>query len=226
MTPTAQKNVFGGICFATLAALIWSGNFVLARGLYKQIPPIALGFYRWATASVLILPISIKYLRKDFPLLIQSWKIVLIASVTGISMFNTFIYIGSHYTSAINLALIGNTVSPIISVLLAAIFLKEKIDSLKATGIILCICGILFLLMKGDLKNLLSLQFSTGDGWMVLAAFLFSIYTLWPERNLQLFLCRGFFPQLLSPEQLYYSPSTCGKPTGNHLPGIINYFIH
>lgn len=183
MTSTAQKNVLAGICFAVLAALIWSGNFVIARGLYKEIPPIALGFYRWATASVLILPISIKYLLKDFSLLLKSWKIVLIASVTGISMFNTFIYIGSHYTSAINLALIGNTVSPIVSVLLAAIFLNEKISGLKATGIILCVCGILFLLMKGDFKNLLSMQFSAGDGWMVLAALSFSVYTIMARKK-------------------------------------------
>ncbi|MEJ0106339.1 MAG: DMT family transporter [Bacteroidota bacterium] len=184
MTATSQqKNILSGIGLAILAALIWSGNFVIARGIYKQIPPISLAFYRWITASILILPISFKYLKKDFLLLLKSWKLVLIASVTGISMFNTFIYIGSHYTSAINLALIGNTVSPIVSVILAAIFLKEKINRLKAIGMVLCICGILFLLMRGDIKNLLTMQFSAGDGWMVLAALSFSIYTIMARKK-------------------------------------------
>jgi drug/metabolite transporter (DMT)-like permease len=183
MTSSAQKKVLSGIGLAILAALIWSGNFVIARGVYKQIPPVALGFYRWLTASILILPISFKYLKNDFPLLLKSWKLVLIAAVTGISMFNTFIYIGSHYTSAINLALIGNTVSPIVSVILAAIFLKEKISGLKTAGIILCVFGILFLLMKGDFRNLLNMQFSVGDGWMVLAALSFSVYTIMARKK-------------------------------------------
>jgi drug/metabolite transporter (DMT)-like permease len=183
MTPAAQKNVLSGIGLAILATLIWSGNFVIARGIYKQIPPVALGFYRWLTASILILPVSFSYLKSDFRLLLKSWKLVLIASVTGISMFNTFIYIGSHYTSAINLALIGNTVSPIVSVILAAIFLKEKISGLKTAGIIFCVSGILFLLTKGDFRNLVNMHFSIGDGWMVLAAISFSVYTIMARKK-------------------------------------------
>ncbi len=112
-------------------------------------------------------------------------------------MFNTFIYIGSHYTSAINLALIGNTVSPIVSVILAAIFLKEKINRLKAIGMVLCICGILFLLMRGDIKNLLTMQFSAGDGWMVLAALSFSIYTIMARKKPEPFHFSVFYRQLL-----------------------------
>ncbi|MGC4034653.1 MAG: DMT family transporter [Chitinophagaceae bacterium] len=177
-SPATKKNVFAGIILAIVATLVWSGNFVVARGIHNQIPPIALGFFRWATASLLILPVGFRYLKNDFRLLLKSWKLVLIAAFTGITLFNTFIYIGAHYTSAINLALIGNTVSPVVSVLLAAIFLKEKIGWLKALGIFLCLCGVFFLLMRGNIRNLLSMQFSIGDGWMVLAALSFSIYTV------------------------------------------------
>jgi drug/metabolite transporter (DMT)-like permease len=100
------------------------------------------------------------------------------AAITGVSLFNTFIYIGAHSTSAINLALIGNTVSPIASVLLAFVFLNEKISWLKIGGMILCCCGIVYLLTRGDARNLLSLKFSTGDGWMVLAALSFAVYNI------------------------------------------------
>ncbi|MCW3116399.1 MAG: family transporter, partial [Chitinophagaceae bacterium] len=103
---------------------------------------------------------------------------ILFAAITGISLFNTFIYIGAHYTSAINLALIGNTISPIASVILAYFFLKERISWLKITGMIFCFCGILFLLAKGSVSNLLTLRFSSGDGWMVLAALSFAAYNI------------------------------------------------
>ena len=188
----AQKNILSGIILAILAVVIWSGNFVIARGIHNEIPPISLAFYRWTTASLLILPISFNYLKKDFSLLLKSWKLVLIAALTGITMFNTFIYLGSHYTSAINLALIGNTVSPVVSVVLAAIFLKEKLSRAKTVGMMLCVCGILYLLIRGDIRNLFSLRFSAGDGWMVLAALAFSVYSILARKKNEAISFLGF----------------------------------
>ena len=51
--------------------------------------------------------------------------------------------------------------------------LKERIGWMKLSGMFVCIAGILFLLSKGDFKNLLTLKFSLGDVWMLMAAFLF-----------------------------------------------------
>jgi drug/metabolite transporter (DMT)-like permease len=86
------------------------------------------------------------------------------------------VYVGAHYTTAINLALIGTTSSPVFAIILARIFLKEKIGWLKMIGLALCISGVVFLLAKGHLQNLLTFRFTTGDGWILLAAFFFAIY--------------------------------------------------
>ena len=51
---TAKKNTYTGIAFAVITAIIWSGNFIIARGVYKLIPPVSLAFYRWSLASVII----------------------------------------------------------------------------------------------------------------------------------------------------------------------------
>ncbi|MBK5271414.1 MAG: DMT family transporter [Bacteroidia bacterium] len=171
-----QRQIFIGIGLAVLATLIWSGNFIVARGMYKQIPPVSLAFYRWLCASIIILPFAIKKFRTEWPAIKKSWHYFFWISLTGVSLFNTFVYIGGHYTSAINLALIGTTSSPIISVVLARIFLKEKIGWFKIIGMILCVCGILFLLSKGNIKNLLTFHFTKGDIWVLLAAFFFSVY--------------------------------------------------
>ncbi|MER3498423.1 MAG: EamA/RhaT family transporter, partial [Chitinophagaceae bacterium] len=63
-------------------------------------------------------------------------------------------------------------------VILAKIFLKERIGWLKAGGMLLCIAGVLFLLSKGRMENLLQLHFSTGDLWMLMAAFFFAVYNV------------------------------------------------
>jgi drug/metabolite transporter (DMT)-like permease len=171
-----QKNIYIGIGFAMLAALIWSGNFIIARALNNKIPPFSLNFYRWLIASLIILPFAVKQSASQWKLVKRSWSYFFWASLSGIVLFNSLIYIGAHFTSAINLALIGTTSSPIMAVIFARIFLKEKIRWMKLIGMILCSIGVLFLLLKGNFKNLLSLHFSTGDLWSLAAACSFAVY--------------------------------------------------
>ncbi len=161
---------------AVLATIIWSGNFIVARGVIRQIPPISLSFYRWGLATLILSPFVYKSFRQEWPVVRQHIAFFFWISLFGISLFNTFVYIGGHYTSAINLALIGTTSSPIMSNILARIFLKERIGWLKIAGMAVCITGVLFLLCKGDFGNLFTLHFSQGDGWVLLAAFAFSVY--------------------------------------------------
>jgi drug/metabolite transporter (DMT)-like permease len=171
-----SKNIYIGIGLAMLATLIWSGNFIIARALNNKIPPFSLNFYRWLIASLIILPFAVKQFSNQWNLVKLSWPYFLWASLSGIVLFNSLIYIGAHFTSAINLALIGTTSSPIMSVVFARIFLKEKIGWMKLAGMVLCSIGVLFLLLKGNFQNLLSLHFSTGDLWSLAAACSFAVY--------------------------------------------------
>ena len=171
-----KQQITFGIALAVLATLIWSGNFIIARGVIKSIPPVTLAFYRWLSATVIILPFAWKYFIAELKIVKQGSWFLFLAAVTGVSMFNTFVYIAGHYSTAINMAILGTCSSPIMSVILARIFLKEKITSLRIFGMIVCIVGILLLLSKGHLENLLSFRFTKGDWWVLAAAFTFAIY--------------------------------------------------
>lgn len=179
----SKRNTIVGVALAVLATLIWSGNFIAARGVYKVIPPVSLAFYRWLIATLIIFPFAYKQFKKEEKTVLQNRKYFFWAALTGVSLFNTFVYIGAHYTTAINLALIGTTTSPIIAIILARIFLKEKLSALKITGMVFCIIGIVFLLCRGNFTNLLTLRFSTGDGWVLLAAFSFAVYNTLAKRK-------------------------------------------
>lgn len=176
MNQPSAKNIYTGIWLAILATFIWSGNFIVAKAVNKQIPPVSLNFYRWLFAAIIIFPFAIKQFKSEWKAINQSWHYLFWVSLTGIALFNTFVYIGAHHTSAINLALIGTTSSPIMSVIFARIFLKEKIGWVKLTGMMLCLTGVLFLMSKGDFHHLLSLHFGEGDLWVLLAAFCFAVY--------------------------------------------------
>lgn len=158
--------------------IIWGGNFVIARGVNKQISPISLAFYRWLLATLLLLPIALRNLLAQANLIRKQLPNLLFAALFGISLFNTLVYVAGHYTTAINLALIGTTSSPIMSTVLAYFFLKEKPSSLRIAGMICCFIGILWLLARGNWHNLAQFHFSKGDLWVLGGAFCFAVYNI------------------------------------------------
>ncbi len=172
-----NKNIRDGMGLAVLAALVWSGNFLVVKGLHHQIAPVSLAFCRWAVASLLLLPFAWRSLRRDLPVIGRSVPYFLFTAFVGITLFNTFIYIGSQNTTAINAALVSTTSSPIIAILLAAIFLGEKLSWQKLAGLLFCILGVLTLLSRGSMQVLLHLHFSSGDLWVLAAGFVFAVYT-------------------------------------------------
>ncbi len=176
MLTTSRRNIYVGIGLALLAVIIWSGNFVVARGVIKRIPPVSLAFYRWLIASLFMFPLAYSSIKKEWEIARRSLHYLFWVALTGIALFNTFIYIAAHHTSAINLALIGTTTAPVMAIVLARIFLKEKIGWKKMSGLILCSGGVLFLLSRGDFQNLVSFRFTIGDGWILLGALCFAIY--------------------------------------------------
>jgi drug/metabolite transporter (DMT)-like permease len=176
--PATKNNTYIGVLLAILAVIIWSGNFIVSRGVSKEIGPVSLAFYRWLTATIIIAPFAWKKFTAERVLVSVNWKYLAWVSLTGIALFNTCVYVAGHYTTAINLALIGTTSSPIFATILAVIFLKEKLGMFRIAGIVICMTGILLLISKGSWKTLVNFHFSTGDLWVLAGAFAFAVYNV------------------------------------------------
>ena len=171
-----QKNIYAGIGLALITVIIWSGNYVVARGISQQLPAVSLAFYRWSLASVCIAPFAFKKCLQQKQIITANKAYIFWTAFTGVTIFNTLIYLAGHYTSAINLALIGTTSAPVLAILLAAVFLKEPIGRNRITGMVICIIGILFLLSQGSLQRLARFHFGKGDVLALISAFSFAIY--------------------------------------------------
>ncbi len=177
MQHTNKKNLIA-LLMAMAAVILWSANFIIARGVVGKIPPVSLAFFRWAVAALILLPFAIQQTKHEWRHIKRSAGYFFWISLSGITLFNTFVYFGGHHTTATNLAIIGTTSSPVMSIILARIFLKEKIDGYKLAGVLLCVAGILFLLSGGNWQNLVGFQFTKGDQWVLLGAFCFSVYNI------------------------------------------------
>ena len=174
----SQKDTLIGIALALVATILWAGNFIISRSVHTLIGPISLAFYRWLLATILLLPIGWRAYKDNWVVIKANYAYFFWVSLTGISLFNTFVYFAGHYTTAINMALIGTTSSPIFASLLALIFLKERMGINRIIGMIICITGILLLLSKGSWEKLWLFHFSTGDLWVLGGAFAFAIYNV------------------------------------------------
>jgi drug/metabolite transporter (DMT)-like permease len=172
-----------GTGLAILATIIWSGNFIVARGISEQIGPVSLAFYRWLTATLIIAPFAWKQYKAEQKIVKDSWKYLFWVSLTGIALFNTCVYVAGHYTTAINLALIGTTSSPVFSTIMAIVFLKEKTNLFRLLGFALCISGIILLLSKGSWETLAAFRFSKGDLWVIGGALAFAVYSILVRRK-------------------------------------------
>lgn len=187
-----KKDTYLGIALAILATVIWSGNFIISRGVSKQIGPVSLAFYRWFTATILLAPFAWKKYQAEKELVKKNLRYLCWVALTGITLFNTFVYVAGHFTTAINMALIGTTSSPIFATIMAILFLKEKMSAFRLTGILICISGILLLLSKGSWHTLAAFRFSTGDLWVLAGAFAFAVYNILVRKKPQGFSALSF----------------------------------
>ena len=177
-----QKHIVAGYFFAIAATALWSGNFIVARGLTDSIPPVSLAFWRWVVAVIVFLPFALKPFIAEWYTVRKHIPYLSLTSLLGITLFNTLIYFAGHTTTAINLSLISITF-PVFLVILSRLFLGECITLNKGIGILLVAFGVIFLLTKGVLSTLLNISFAIGDLWMLLAAITFAVYTLLLKRK-------------------------------------------
>ncbi len=161
----------------TLAALIWSSNFVLGRYVSGAIPPLALSFWRWALALVLLLPFAWSELRGRGALLLRHWKSLLALGVLGIANFNTFTYLGLQSTTATNAVLMVST-TPVVIVLLSFVLLGQRVRAPQALGIAVSLAGVAVIVAQGEPARLAALTLNRGDAWVLAAVLSWAAYSV------------------------------------------------
>ncbi|WP_051560009.1 DMT family transporter [Marinobacterium jannaschii] len=172
-----DNHLLKGYLFAIGATLIWSGNFIIAKGLSDQIPPIGLAFWRWVVAFLGLLPFVIGGMAGRLQIMRKHFLYLSAVAITGVSVFNTLIYIGGHTTTAINLSLMAIS-APMFMILLARFCFGEKITPRKALGTLVTASGVVVLVTGGSVETLLHLNFARGDLWVLISAICFAVYTM------------------------------------------------
>jgi drug/metabolite transporter (DMT)-like permease len=179
IAPTMGRVIGYGLALFAVAA--WGFNFVIARGLREDVPPLALAFLRWAVAAGVLLPLSAAALWRAREILRRRWRYFILTAASGVGLFHTLIYIGAATSPAANLSLIAVTSS--LFVLACAPFVGERITARRWAGALIALFGLAALIGKGDLLLWRAHEFAAGDLWMLLAAAVWALYTLLLKRR-------------------------------------------
>jgi drug/metabolite transporter (DMT)-like permease len=162
---------------AALAPLFWSSNFILGRALNQTIPPIALSFWRWAVALLIVLPFALPRLRDQWGLVRRHWAVLSLLAVLGVTNFNTFVYLGLQSTTATSAVLMVST-TPVLIVLLSFLLLGQRVSPRQGAGILLSLAGVAVIIARGDLAALAALRLNGGDLWVLGAVVSWALYSV------------------------------------------------
>lgn len=151
------------------AVLIWSSTYVSTKQALSQVPPTTLAFIRFVLASLVLFPF---FLRDPSRKQRVPWGALAVLGLTGAFLYFTLQNWGLYYTSVSAGSLIQGGI-PVIIALLSTIFLRERIDTSRAIGILLAIGGVAGIVFLGGevqggsrpiLGNLLMLGSSVAWG--------------------------------------------------------------
>ncbi len=160
----------------TLTPLFWAGNAVVGRFAANQIPPITLSFIRWTVAFLIVLPFTWRPLMRDWSVIRQNLGIMVLLSFAGITIFNVLQYWALEYTEALN-ALLMQSSGPLFVAIWSLLLLGIRLTWAQAAGILVSLCGVFVILLRGDLGALLQISLNKGDVIYLVALAIFGFYS-------------------------------------------------
>ncbi|MGD8235501.1 MAG: DMT family transporter [Chromatiales bacterium] len=160
-----------------LTTLFWGGNFNVGRAVAGEVPPLGLSFWRWMVAWMIIFPIAYGPMWRKRQLLVEHWFLLLLLAVTGVTLFNSLVYLGLQTTTAINASLM-QSINPVLIILLSILLLGHRPQVMQWLGVIVSMSGAIVILARGDVAVLSELKFASGDLLVLLAVFLWGLYTV------------------------------------------------
>jgi drug/metabolite transporter (DMT)-like permease len=170
-----QKLTPSTILLLTLPPLLWAGNAIVGRLVREAVPPMTLNLLRWTIALLVLLPLGRAALRQGSGVLVN-WRRYALLGLLGIGMYNSLQYLALQSSTPINVTLVASGM-PVWMMLVGRLFFGVRVRRWQVAGAVLSILGVLVVLCRGDVHQLLALRLVAGDLYMILATIAWSFYS-------------------------------------------------
>ena len=165
----------------SLVVLLWSGAFVGIKVLLEHASIWTIAFLRFALTTIgltlamaVLRPRTHRVERAHVP-----WFLLL--GLTGVSVYHLSLNFGERYISA-NVAALIVASMPVMTAILAMVFLGEDVAATKWAGIALAVAGVAVLVVWGTPDAELTVGDAAGAAVTALAPLAWSVYTIVSKR--------------------------------------------
>lgn len=136
---------------ALLTAFLWSGTSIAFSSAVEKIGSLQLNINRMILASAFLI-VTILLMGYDFNLSNSQFTNLIISGFIGLVIGDTFLF-KSYQMIGARISMLLMALSPAMSVILAFIFLNEKISQLGIIGIVITISGIALVVLERNTNS-------------------------------------------------------------------------
>ena len=147
----SERDLAVGIIMAVSSHLIMAFGILMVRDVIREHSVVWLSAYRFLVATVVLIAVAsirlpirevfLGFRRRDI------WKIMIPMSFLGPFMGTMFWTAGFKHTTA-GRAAIYNQLSTVFIIILAVLFLRERLTKRKVLGVLLAVCGAILVAMQ------------------------------------------------------------------------------
>jgi drug/metabolite transporter (DMT)-like permease len=106
----------------------------------------------------------------------EMWSGLVVLGLLGVGLYNSLQYLALQSSTPINVTLVASGV-PVWMLLVGRLFYGIPVKRKQVVGALLSILGVLVVLCRGDIHQLLGLRLVAGDLYMILATIAWSFYS-------------------------------------------------
>ena len=162
-----------------LTSFLFAGSFVAGKYTTVDLGPLTTSLLRYVIAMGVLGLFIYRSAQpvKALTVARADWGAMALLGLFGVVGYHYFFFSSLRYTATANTAII-NAFNPVVTGVMAALFIGERLSRHQYGGIVLALLGVLTLLTRGNLTALLTLQLNRGDGLMLCAVLCWVVYSL------------------------------------------------
>lgn len=158
-------------------SLLFAGSFIAGKYTTADLQPLTTALLRYGVAILFLSGLAARYGYSTLKVArSDGWKLALLGLFGSVG-YHYFFFLSLRYTEVANTAII-NASNPAITALMAALILNERLLFRNYLGGAIALLGVLTILTRGRLFDLLQMQVNIGDVFMVCAVLCWVVYAL------------------------------------------------
>ncbi|PJG59031.1 DMT family transporter [Aeromonas cavernicola] len=156
---------------------IWAGNGIASKLAVGVLSPAALSWSRWMVAALILTPFLARRTWRQRATLRRGWLQLSGLAFLGMVLNQTFGYYAAQTLGATEMGLMMG-LTPLFTVLLSIVVLRERPTWGALFGGVLSIAGLAILLGQGEPTRILTQGIHMGSGYMLLSAGTYALYSV------------------------------------------------